>query len=407
MFKKKLKHIDLFTGLGGFVLGGERTGGIETIFACENDNYAKKLIDINIGLDNAGDINNAVVSQANHPYAQMCEEKDIVPCEKTGFSSLCIEDFMEGVLDFPDIITGGFPCVQISSANTQGNWQGITGKDSGLVFEQLRIIEELEPSYCIFENAEKLISNGLNVILDELRQLGYFAQWGIISATAFGLPHYRHRTILVAYREESAIHSLNVDIFKSIHQYTCCAGKFTLPLMSEDPMYIRDLATILKPRSIKNRSKRINAIGNAIVPDIPQAIFNVILNAENGSADNFTTNNTPPKLRANSRSEASMPSTGFFKDGLIFSSNQRDTVLNPTKSTYKGLYATILSKDGNNNFTCKSRLTRPGGLGGLVGNIMSLGADKGGLDPIFCEMFMGLEPNHTLLKNLDLGIQSS
>jgi site-specific DNA-cytosine methylase len=398
MFKLKLKHIDLFTGLGGFVLAGQRTGGIETIFTCENDNYNKKLIDINMGLDNAGDINEAVISQANHPYAKICEESDIVPSEETGISSLCLEDFYEGVLDYPDIITGGFPCVQLSSANTKGNWQGIDGKDSGLVFEQLRIIEELEPNYCIFENAEKLTNNGLNVILEELRQLGYYAQWGIVSATCFGLPHFRHRTILVAYREETAIHQLNVNIFNSVHQYTSNYGEFILPLLSEDPLYIKDLATLLNPRSVKNRSKRINAIGNAIVPGIPESLFNIILNAENGNIDKLTANNKPVELRINTVTEASMPSTGYFIEGVIYSNNERDTVLNPTKTTFKGLYSTILSNDGNNNFTCKSRLTRPGGLGGLVGNIMSLGADEGGLDPIFCEMFMGFEPNYTLLK---------
>jgi DNA (cytosine-5)-methyltransferase 1 len=399
MLHTTLKHIDLFTGLGGFVLAGKRTGGIETIFTCENDNYNKKLIDQNMGLDNAGDITTAVVAQANHPYAKMCDENDIVPSEKTGFSSLCIEDFYEGIIEYPDIITGGFPCTQLTSANAHGNWEGIKGKDSGLVFEQLRIIEELEPNYCIFENAEKLTINGLNVILDELRQLGYFAQWAIVSATAFGLPHYRHRTILVAYREETAIHKLNVNIFNSVHQYTSTAGDFVLPLLSEDPLYIKDLATVLKPRSIKNRSKRINSIGNAIVPDIPEALFNIILSAEKGNTDNLTKNNTPPKLRSNSLTETRIPSTGFMQDGVIYSTNERDTVLNPTKTAYKGLYSTILAKDGNNNFTCKSRLTRPGGLGGLVGNIMSLGADEGGLDPIFCEMFMGFEPNHTLLKD--------
>lgn len=398
MFKLKLKHIDLFTGLGGFVLAGQRTGGIKTIFTCENDNYNKKLIDINMGLDNAGDINQAVISQANHPYAALCEVSDIVPSEETGISSLCLEDFFEGVLDYPDIITGGFPCVQLSSANTKGNWQGIEGKDSGLVFEQLRIIEELEPNYCLFENAEKLTSNGLNVILDELRQLGYMAQWGVVSATCFGLPHYRHRTIIVAYREDTAINSLDVDIFHSVHQYTSTPGEFTLPLLSEDPLYIKDMATVLNPRSVKNRSKRINAIGNAIVPDIPEALFNIILNAENGNMDKLSINRTPPILRTNTIVDIKMPSTGFIKDGVIYSNNERDTTLNPTKTTYKGLYATILSKDGNNNFTCKSRLTRPGGLGGLVGNIMSIGANEGGLDPIFCEMFMGFEPNHTLLK---------
>ena len=399
MFTKKLKHIDLFTGLGGFYIGGQRTGGVETIFACENDNYNKKLININLNIENAGDINETVISIDQHPYNKMCEESDIVPVEKTGISSLCINDFLEGVVDFPDVITGGFPCLQVSSANTQGNWQGIQGKDSGLVFEQLRIIEALEPSYCIFENAEKLINNRLNVILKELGKLGYLAQWGIISATAFGLPHYRHRTILVAYSRESAINTLKVDIFKSIHQYTSTPAEFRLPLLNEDPLYVRDLATTLNPPCIENRSKRINALGNAIIPDIPEALFTILLNAENGHTDKLIINIKTARWLVNTTSEKDLPSTGFFEDDIIYSDNERDTILNPTKTTYKGLYATLLARDGNNNFSCKSRLTRPGGLGGVVGNIMSLGADQGGLDPIFCEMLMGFEPNYSLITN--------
>lgn len=397
MYLQPLKHLDLFTGLGGFVLAGKRTGGIETIFACETDNYNKQLIDINMGLENSGDICLSVISQDNHPYALMCEDKDIVPSEKSGISSLCLEDFYHGVVDYPDVVTGGFPCVKVTCANLHESHEGITGKGSDLVNEQLRIIEELEPKYCIFENAEKLTINGLNAILDELNKIGYFAQWGIVSATAFGLPHYRHRTYLVAYRADTPLNELNVDIFTSMHQYTSTPGEFVLPLMHEDPLYIKDLATVIDQGSIYRRTKRLNSIGNAVVPDIPEAIFNIILNAERGDLAKLTINNTPAVLRNNTLSELKLPSTGFFKDGTIYSSNERDTILNPSKKKYKGLYSTIISRDGNNNFTCKSRLTRPGGLGGVVANIMSLGADEGGLDPIFGEMLMGYEPNHTLL----------
>ena len=163
-------------------------------------------------------------------------------------------------------------------------------------------------------------------------------------------------------------------------------------------IYIKDLATVIDQTSIDRCTKRINSIGNGVVPDIPEAIFNIILNAEKGDLAKLTTNNTPAALRKNSLTELKLPSTGFFKDGMIYSSNERDTILNPSKKKYKGLYSTIISRDGNNNFTCKSRLTRPGGLGGVVANIMKLGADEGGLDPIFGEMLMGYEPNHTLLK---------
>jgi len=416
------QHLDLFTGLGGFVLAAKRAGNIETIFTSEIDTFNIKLIEQNLELENAGDINHVCVSEQKHPYSHMINERDVhgadmanaktpclVPVEETGISSLCMEDFMEGVLEFPDIITGGFPCTQVSSANTKGCYQGLEGKDSGLVYEQLRIIESLEPSYCVFENAKNLTGKGLNVIIEKLSNMGYLVEWGTVTACAFGYPHYRHRTYIVACLPDSDLAKANISLFKEMHKYTSPVGKFNLPLLDEDPEYIKDMATELNPKSIKLRSKRLNSLGNAVIPDIPEAIFRIINDCKSGAIKKDTLTLTPKSFELDTNSlqwidvktgkeSSKMHSHGFCRNGVVYSTQERDQVLNVSNTFYKGLYSTLIGKDGNNNFTCKSRLTRPGGLGGLVGSIMSIGQNQGGLCPTFGEAFMGYPLDHTLLK---------
>lgn len=403
-----MKKLDLYTGLGGFVVAGDRVG-ISTIFTSEIDTFNCKLIEQKLELENAGDVKNVCVSEQSHPYSDLIEREDFVPCEKYGFSSLCIEDFYEGVIEFPDIITGGFPCQNVSQANLAGSNAGIEGESSSLVEEQLRIISALEPKYCVFENAKNLVNRGLDRILAQLESLGYEAQWGTVSATAFGYPHYRHRTFLVAYLPSTNVGKLGIDIFNSMKRYTVKHGEFKLPLPHEDDLWIKDFATVKLPRSIKYRTKRINSLGKAIIPDIAEAIFNVLLDAENEAIsklklitldDAYKKSEITNLNNSNSKNKygfIKMADAGCLKGHYLYESEFRDTLLNPTNNEFKGLYSTLISKDGNNNFTCKSRLTRPGKLGGLVGSIMSLGVDEGGLDPNFCEWIMGYDLDYTLL----------
>jgi site-specific DNA-cytosine methylase len=138
-----MHHLDLFTGIGGFHLAAMRCG-FHTLCASEMDPYNCELIDRNLGLDNCGNIELAVIPRRMHPYSVI--EEDIVPVEITGITDLTIDDFMEEILPFSDIITGGFPCQDVSPANTMGNRNGIDGEQSSLEFEQLRIIEELNPT---------------------------------------------------------------------------------------------------------------------------------------------------------------------------------------------------------------------------------------------------------------------
>lgn len=411
---KRLKMIDLFTGIGGFTLAGERTGMIDTIMCAETDSYNKKLIDQNLSLDNAGDISHFGTSELLHPQNPINNPKyDETPAvELTGFCTVTAQDFYEGILPYPDIITGGFPCQEVTSANVHCQ-DGIDGVQSGLVQDQLNIIEDLEPSYVIFENAERLNSKGLDRILTRLNTLGYIVEYETVSAIAFNYPHYRHRMYIVGYLPSSAVATNQARVFDSLRtiaQYNL-DKPYKLPLAEEAPEWLRENSVAKDPKSIKLRTKRINSLGNAIIPDIAKAIFDSIIYEEkNVSADNeneSSTSNTEPTLSLQGEQWVDkhgivthkLPSRGFMNEGILYST-EVCRLLNVSKQRYEGLYPTLLRKDGNNNFSCKSRLSRPGGLGGLTGKIMSIGVSEGGLHPNFCERFMGYDKDYTLLKQV-------
>jgi len=95
-----------------------------------------------------------------------------------------------------DLISGGFPCQDISTA---GKGAGITGERSGLWKEMLRIICEVRPRYVLVENVTALLGRGLGVVLGDLAESGYDCEWDCIPASAVGAPHQRDRVWIVAY----------------------------------------------------------------------------------------------------------------------------------------------------------------------------------------------------------------
>jgi DNA (cytosine-5)-methyltransferase 1 len=91
------------------------------------------------------------------------------------------------------VITGGFPCQDISSA---GKGAGIEGVRSGLWSHQARIIREIRPRYALVENSPILTSRGLGTVLGDLAAMGYNARWGVLGADdaiwSFGDPCVDH-----------------------------------------------------------------------------------------------------------------------------------------------------------------------------------------------------------------------
>lgn len=98
-----------------------------------------------------------------------------------------------------DLICGGFPCQDISCA---GKGAGLAGERSGLWREYARLIGELRPRYVIVENVAALLGRGLDVVLGDLASLGFDAEWHCIPASAVGAPHRRDRVWIVAYADD-------------------------------------------------------------------------------------------------------------------------------------------------------------------------------------------------------------
>lgn len=95
-----------------------------------------------------------------------------------------------------DVVSGGFPCQDISAANSNG--AGIDGEKSGLWREFARIVRDVRPKYVLVENSPNLTARGLGRVLGDLAAMGFDAQWGVLSAAAYGAWHRRERMWIVA-----------------------------------------------------------------------------------------------------------------------------------------------------------------------------------------------------------------
>ena len=96
-----------------------------------------------------------------------------------------------------DLISGGFPCQDISVANTDG--EGISGSRSGLWKEMFRLVCQIRPRFVFVENVSNLLGRGLGIVLGDLASVGYDAEWECLPASAIGAPHQRDRLWILSY----------------------------------------------------------------------------------------------------------------------------------------------------------------------------------------------------------------
>lgn len=302
----KLKVLDLFSGIGGFSLGLERAtkegaqyDGFETVAFCEIEEFPRKVL-------------------AKHwPDVPCYTDVRELTGERLAADGIAV-----------DAICGGFPCQDISFA---GRGAGLAGERSGLFYEIARLVGELEPRYVILENVSALLSRGIGDVLGTLASLGYDAEWHCIPASHVGAPHRRDRIWIVAYpncllhkgglagRENTSAKGRSEGCDESAREAShgqrvrvksCSSGSLLADADSERlegwPLAVNSgevgpwVQQFIERRfdgkwpawraepnvgrvanGVPDRAHRLKALGNAVVPQIPELIGNAILEAIN------------------------------------------------------------------------------------------------------------------------------
>lgn len=222
---QKLKVLDLFSGIGGFSLGLERTGGFETAAFCEIEPFQRALI------------------------------KQHWP------SSVQYDDIRSvGRVDC-DIICGGFPCQRFSTAS-RGRRVA-----ADLWPEMYRVAFLNEPTYVVAENVSE---DAIRPAAEQLAAIGYSVTVRNISGVDCGAPHVRSRWWLVAHPHEEGEfqRTLDAEVAKLPE---LCAGLWSAETYSR---------AIRVSDGVSHRVHRVEALGNAVLPQIPQVIGYAILEAE-------------------------------------------------------------------------------------------------------------------------------
>ena len=243
-----MKHLDLFSGKGTFVEQAKNIfPNYECVGVCEIDPFAQQLLTRHV---ERGIISSDVRTLDTQQFGQV------------------------------DLITGGFPCQDISIARGK-NAHGLNGAQSGLWHDMARISSQLRPRYIVIENVPALLRRGMDTVLANLAAMRYDVVWTVLSAGQFGYPHCRKRLFITAF-DTDRIGQQTVQVFartieeiivlsdgrrKNLQQF----GRIFSPeFWRED--YSRFLGMDNR-YSARANSHRLRIIGNSIIPECAHAVL--------------------------------------------------------------------------------------------------------------------------------------
>ena len=240
----KLRLLDLFSGIGGFSLGLERTGGFETVAFCEIEPFPRKVL-------------------AKHwPKVPCYDDVRTLTAERLRADGIGV-----------DVICGGFPCQDLSLS---GKLAGLRGERSGLWSEIVRLVYDLRPQFLIVENVANLLNGPseqrgewFGQVLGDLARCGYDAEWENIPAAAVGAPHSRERVWIVSY--PSQINERPILEAARISQQLRGIFRRDWADRQNQPEILRVDDGLPSPMDA------FGALGNAVVPQIPELIGRAIL----------------------------------------------------------------------------------------------------------------------------------
>jgi DNA (cytosine-5)-methyltransferase 1 len=263
-----MRVVELFAGVGGFSVGLERTGGFKTVGFVEIDPFAQKVL------------------RKNWPEVPIHD--DVATFEPVGPV---------------DMVTAGFPCQDISFA---GKGAGLAGARSGLFWHVLRTAGMVGRPKLLLENVAALLDRGLGAVLGAMAEVGYDAEWHCIPASAVGAPHVRDRVWIYGYANDEgqpdgpvydetpklsalggAGSNANRDSAERQQPRSVDPKERARPLsgslrslLDGDRGWEAEPAIHRVANGLPNQSHRIAALGNAVVPRIPEMIGHAILQAE-------------------------------------------------------------------------------------------------------------------------------
>jgi DNA (cytosine-5)-methyltransferase 1 len=242
-----MNELALFAGAGGGILGGHLLGW-RTVCAVEWEVYPASVL---IARQNDGLL-------APFPVWDDVQTFDGKP--------------WAGIVD---VISGGFPCQDISVA---GGGAGIDGARSGMWKQMARIIGEVRPKFVFVENSPTLTSRGLGTVLADLSKMGFNAEWGVMGADNTGLPHRRKRIWLLATntdcKHEEWMLKQKIPKVRGIPRINAYG-------VDKNEQGLR---SILSPglcrtcNGLPGQMDRLKAVGNAQVPRVARFAFEVLKN---------------------------------------------------------------------------------------------------------------------------------
>ena len=239
-----MKVLDLFSGIGGFSLGLERAG-METVAFCEFEPHAQEVL--------------------RKHWPDVPIHSDVRELDAKQYRGTV------------DVVCGGFPCQDLSSAGKQA---GFSGERSSLYREMLRIISDCRPRYAIFENVTGLLTGEsgrwFGQFLYDLAEIGFDAEWHCIEAGYVGAPHRRDRVWIIAYpkcerqpRQGGLLKSINPE-----------ASAYREASGIVDAFQGKSLPYVCRGHDgISQGMDRLTRLGNSVVPQIPEQIGRAIMGA--------------------------------------------------------------------------------------------------------------------------------
>lgn len=243
-----MELLDLFAGIGGFSLAAHWMNW-QTIAFVEKDGFCQQVLRKNFGAD-------------------IDLYDDINTFSGLAFRGRC------------DIVTAGFPCQDISNANTDG--KGLDGERSGLWRAGFRVIAEAQPGWAVIENVANYKKLGVDRLCGELEKLGYETATVDIPACCVGLPTLERHVWIIAASDALRLQRLCQSPPPELETQKQLCGSYpgirNGRRISESRF--RSVGERVSRRLVQFERNAVEAYGNAIVPQIAYEIFKAIEAAE-------------------------------------------------------------------------------------------------------------------------------